>query len=157
VPGPDIALPGRLGGLRYVQQRQHHGYCCHVLALLNALIFFGEKSVPVQGYGWMQLLAMTKCRYCMPEMFRVREAAEHLNLRMTPIESDIEIVRENIPVMLLIQVDEATNHAALVVEMEENWLSLANYRGLYGDSRVDVRRWDRLRLHGDISYAITRE
>lgn len=102
-------------------------------------------------------MATTKCRYCTPDMERVKEAAGMLRLRMDPIDLDLEKIRERLPVMILIQVDEALNHAALVVEVQEDWLSLANYKGLYGNSRVDVRQWRRLRLMGEIGYAITRE
>lgn len=80
-----------------------------------------------------------------------------LGLRITTIDLDLDAVRENIPVMLLIYVNDALSHAALVVEESNGWLSLANYKGLYGNSRVDVRHWDHLMLRGDVGYAITRE
>ena len=157
MPGPDTALPGRNGSLRYIQQQQHHGYCCHLLALLNSLIFFGEEHPPVQGFAWLQLLAITKCRYCSPEMWRVLEAAQALGLRMTEIPLELEEVEKNLPVMLPVYVNKTLSHASLAVEVCEDWLSLANYKGLYGDSRVDVRRWDQLWFWGQTGYAITRE
>jgi hypothetical protein len=157
VPGPDNPLPGPVGRLAYIQQQQHHGYCCHLLALLNALIFYGEANVPLQGQAWLQLLAVTKCRYCSPEAHRVYEAAAILRLRLTPIPLELEEVRRHVPVMLPIYVRDDLNHAALAVELWEDWLCLANYRGIYGDSRVDLRRWEHLRFSGDVAYAITRE
>lgn len=105
----------------------------------------------------MQLLATTKCRYCSPPLENVLEAASMLRLRLTTIDLELEVIRENLPVMLLIYVNDSLSHAALAVEEANGWLSLANYKGLYGNSRVDVRHWDHLILRGDVGYAITRE
>ena len=80
-----------------------------------------------------------------------------LRLRMTSVPLELELIRARLPVMLPIYVKDELHHAALVVEVWEDWLCLANYKGIYADSRVDLRQWGRLRLIGEIGYAITRE
>jgi hypothetical protein len=126
----------------YMRQLDHHGWCCHVIALVNALIYFGKTPIPCQGDGWLELQALTGCRYCSPTMEKIEEAAAHLGLKLEPIELDVGKVLMNLPVMLVQDtVTEGVQHAYLVIGYDDDGIRLANYKGKYGDSAVDIRPW----------------
>ena len=139
-----------------MRQLKHHGMCCHVIALVNARIYFGDPYPPVQGLPWQTLMAITKCRHCVPSLREIREAADYLGLGITCIRCELDELSANLPAMIFVKTRNDVDHAALVVEIRGHDLVLVNHRGLYEENPVQVRALGRLHIPEErLAYAIS--
>ena len=141
-------------GVDYIRQAQHHGYCCQIVALLNAALHLGATRLP-QGEDWLRLLSVARCRYCPPDWERVQAAADWLGLILRDVPAELSEIRDSLPVMIMIPTRYVHPHAALIVGVEGEQVRLVNYSGLEGTEVVETRPFEVLRITRATSIIMT--
>jgi hypothetical protein len=128
----------------YLQQHVNQGFCCHLLALMNARLWYGLPA-STQSTEWWLAVETLGCLERSPSLEAVASAASMLGLSMREI--DLRTLPSVCPVLVLVKtLMPWLEHAALLVGSSGQSVALANYRGWNGRSAVDVLDWNSLPL-----------
>lgn len=131
-------------GVRYSKQCDHHMYCCQVIAVLNALRYFGVNATGASGALWAKYTECTGCEIADPTPKAMRLFAESLGLEVeyVPLLPRAELVAK-IPVVIPVTNKHSKTHWALLIDdIDEHTAVLANYRGTLGASSADFVPWE---------------
>lgn len=115
--------------MKYLQQ--HEGTHCFILALCNALRYFGKNSPEprTEEYEYLIDLGGARNGACIHK----KEVADYLGLNFELIDPD-EITKENLPIILTAKMPEhGARHASLIIDVDENYLQIVNYNTYHGD------------------------
>ena len=126
----------------YIRQDEMSGYyCCEVIVLLNALVYHDVPGVrSCRGAPWQELVNLANCRQS-PYEVKVETVANHLGLDLIPVPSDLESIAGNLPVRIPVTNGYGYDHACLVIDVEGDILTMANYEGIKSTEAVNTRPW----------------
>jgi hypothetical protein len=141
---------------RYIRQDDMTGYyCCEAVVFLNALIYHNLPGcTQCRGVPWQELVNLTDCRNS-PYDVKTEDLLNHLGLTRYMIPFTLESIEENLPVMIPIDNGYDYNHYALVIGVDGDKVTMANYEGTQGTEAVNERTWDRIRkAETDICHSV---
>ena len=129
----------------YLRQTELGGFfCCQVLAMLNALRYYGRDTISASGHQWHAMVEFADCQY--EDTTRAAEVAEFLGLVRMEIPLTYPYVQENLPATIPLVTRHGTIHTALAVDAYDDCLELVNYKGHLSAEVVSKRPWNVLRF-----------
>ena len=133
--------------IEYLSPQEYNAYkCCGVVALLNALRYFGKDTMDLEGPAWRGLVREAGCRGRPCLETRIDDIAGDLGIVRNIIPRTLEAVRENLPVMVPLCTTTAPYHIALAIGVEEDIVEMANYGGYMYYDVVSHRCWEKIRF-----------
>ena len=139
--------------MTYASQHEIGGYyCCKVVALLNAARYHNKKTIDIAGPAWQDLVDFAGCR--QSDVIDWWPLASRFGINPLPVSLEIDQIQCNLPVMIFLQTPYNVDHTALIVDVREDRVAVANYKGHLSEEIVSWRAWDKLRFVGTLGYSL---
>lgn len=138
--------------MEYLTQRANGYYCCKVIALLNAARFHGKSTIYNSGPAWQELVDFVDCRKGDIECWE--PIAARFGLKPVEVSLELDQIQCNLPVMVFLRWHPLMHHTALIVGVDGENVSIANYKGHLSEEQVYERPLSKLDLAQDTGYSL---
>ena len=109
---------------RYIHKQKYSE--CQLVCALNALIFFGKKVCNVGSKEYEELVDLVCARY--GSAIQIRRAYKKLGLKYREGKLDLEWIKNNLPVAIIIRSKKVGWHQVLIIKVDRNICYTANFK-----------------------------